>query len=197
MGVAIGVVLAAAAAVVPSFAQTNIDEFADRGDGAKTHKASGFVCPMKVGRFERDAVGQADPELGSVFCAYSARDGVYGTVVLKPNGGTYDARTSFAREFALQEGIGGRPVGETAIKVPAPQTPSIYARSYETAKLADVHYRILYAGAGIGSWAVEATVEYVEPRDTDAEKEFIDAVYAAAGAEIVARAPLAAGAAPR
>jgi hypothetical protein len=38
----------------------------------------------------------------------------------------------------------------------------------------------------------------MEPRDVDAKKEFIDAVYAAAGTEIDARTgPLAAGVPPR
>ena len=198
MRVAGGAVLAMVAAATPALAQTSLDAFKDRGDDAKVHAASGFACPTKIGRFERDAVGEADTALGSVFCAYSARDGVYGTIVLKPVRGPYDGRASFAREFALQEGIGGHSVGETTIKLQAPHAPAVYARSYQTAKLADVHYRILFAGAGVGNWAVEATVEYMEPRDTDAKKEFLDAVYAAAGTEIVAGAgPLAAEAPPR
>ena len=58
------------------------DTFADGADGAKVHVASGFVCPAKIGAFERDAVGESDPEAGADFCAYAALDGVYGTIRL-------------------------------------------------------------------------------------------------------------------
>jgi hypothetical protein len=196
-GLPVAAILASAWLGPSALAQSFKDDFADRGDGAKVHSASGFVCPLKIGGFERDAVGQSEPEIGSVFCAYSARDGVYGTIVLKPIVGPYDPRASLAREFSLQDGTGGRLIGEKALKIPRQEAP-IYARSYETATLLDAHYRALYTGDGIGNWAVEATVEYAEPRDSDSKNEFLAAVYAAALAEIAASpAPLAAGAAPR
>src|SRR5438105_15303984 len=41
------------------------DTFADGPNGAKVHVASRFVCPAKIGPFERDAVGETDPETGA------------------------------------------------------------------------------------------------------------------------------------
>ena len=64
------------------------DAFTDGKDGAKVHKASGFVCPAKIGLFERDAVGDSDPETKTDFCAYSVLNGVYGTIKLTPLTGT-------------------------------------------------------------------------------------------------------------
>ncbi len=116
--------------------------------------------------------------------------------MLKPLSGTYDARASLGREFVLQEGTGGRMLGEATLKRPG--GAEIFTRSYETSKLLDAHYRALYAGTAMGNWAVEVTVEYAEPRDTEAEKQFIDAVYAGAAAEVAAQpGPLAAGASTR
>ena len=65
-------------ALSPAAAQTtNIDAFKDGADEAKVHSASGFVCPLFIGHFERDAFGERAPMQGSDFCAYSALDGVY------------------------------------------------------------------------------------------------------------------------
>jgi hypothetical protein len=62
----------------------------------------------------------------------------------------------------------------------------VYARTYRTARAEALEYRILFAGAQIGNWAVEVTVEYADPRDTPAEKAFLSAVYDSARKQIVA-----------
>jgi len=160
------------------------DEFAD-SPGGKLHAASGFLCAPKIATFERDAVGERDPQTGAVYCAYSKLDGVYGTVVLKPLRAPYDARSSLAGAFEETQSTGGRMTGEQMMKLgPQPVQLDVYARTFETARLSDTHYRVLFTGAAIGNWAVELTVEYADPRDTDAQKEFLSAVYSAATAQI-------------
>jgi hypothetical protein len=174
------VVLAAGGALA---ADTSSAPFVDGPKDTKVHAASRFVCPLKIGEFERDAAGETDPQSGTDFCAYSARDGVYGTITLKPLNGAYDAKTSFADAFSIQEGTGGKLVSEDVVKL-APL--EIFTRSYETSHLADLHYRVLYAGTSVGNWAVEATIEYVEPRDNADQRDFLKAVYRGASAEIAA-----------
>ena len=39
-------------------------------------------------------------------------------------------------------------------------------------------YRIVFTGAAVKNWAIQATVEYADPRDTALEQEFLSAVYA-------------------
>ena len=163
------------------------DQFADGAEGAKEHVASGFVCPAKIGVFERDAVGETNPQTGTDFCAYSALDGVYGTITLMPMQGGYDPRQSLADDFAEQEGTGGKQIMEgTANMASASHSPplAVYMRSYETAKLEDLHYRVTYTGAAIGKWAVETTLEYAEPRDAGEIQKFLRAVYAGAETRI-------------
>lgn len=183
--------LALAMLARPAFAQDASDEaFVDARDGAKLHGASGFSCPAKIGLFERDAVGEADPQDGADFCAYSALDGVYGTITLTPLTGPYDAKASLAAGFVEQEGTGGKRIAEGMANLPTKSgTPvlSIYTRTYETAKLEDLHYRVLFAGAQFKDWAVETTIEYADPRDTPVEEQFLRAVYAAAESEIAAK----------
>jgi len=170
---------------IPVAAQnTAADVFADGKDGAKAHVASSFVCPLRIGLFERDAVGQSDIDTGADFCAYSALDGVYGTITLIPLAGAYDPKTSLAQDFAETEQTGGKMISEGAGKEGA---LSIYTRAYETAKLEDLHYRVLFAGAVVGKWAVEATLEFADPRDTPQERQFLAAVYQAAQNEIAAK----------
>jgi hypothetical protein len=171
---------------VPCSAQVDSDVFVDGKDGAKVHSASGFVCPLAIGPFGRDSVGEAEPEVNADFCSYSALDGVYGTITLKPQSGPYDATASLSSQFAEQEGSAGQLIGEGTQKfaIKGAQPVAVYTRSYGTASLADLHYRVLFAGGVVGQWAVEATVEYAEPRDTELEKDFLNAVYAAALAEI-------------
>jgi len=189
--------VALALGLSPALAQTtDIDAFKDAGDDAKVH-ASGFVCPLFIGHFERDAFGERDPSLGSDFCAYSARDGVYGTITLTPLKAAYDPKTALVPEFTEQEGIGGRMVGEKTMLLGGGATPiSVYQRTYETTALETVHYRILFSGGTIGNWALEATVEFATPRDDEAKQQFLDAVYAEALAHVAKLPPGQTGAAP-
>ncbi len=164
------------------------DAFADGKDGAKVHKASGFICPAKIGLFERDAVGDADPETQTDFCAYSVLNGVYGTIKLTPLTGAYDPKASLAADFTEQEGTGGKEISEKPEVVAGGAEPlSVYARTYETSKLEDLHYRVLFTGAALKNWAVEATIEYADPRDTPLEQDFLRAIYAAAQSQIGAK----------
>jgi hypothetical protein len=163
------------------------DTFADGTNGAKVHVASRFVCPAKIGSFERDAAGETDPQTGADFCAYAALDGVYGTIRLVPLHGSYDARQSMANDFAEQEGAGGKRIAEkdVALSLASPGSPlTVYTCTYETAKLEDLHYRVQFAGAAIGNWAVETTIEFAEPRDLAEAQGFLRAVYGAAQNEI-------------
>ena len=163
------------------------DTFADGADGAKVHVASRFVCPAKIGPFERDAVGEAEPGTGADFCAYAALDGVYGTIRLVPLHGAYDAKQSMANDFAEQEGAGGKRIDEKNVAmVPESRGSAValYTRTYETAKLEDLHYRVQFAGAAIANWAVETTVEFAEPRDLPEAQGFLRAVYNSAQREI-------------
>jgi hypothetical protein len=176
---------------LPALAQdAGTEAFVDARDGAKLHSASGFSCPAKIGLFERDAVGEADPQNGADFCAYSALDGVYGTITLTPLTAPYDAKTSLAPGFIEQEGSGGKRIaeGNAGLAVsPGARPLTVYTRTYETAKLEDLHYRVLFTGAQFKNWAVETTIEYADPRDTPVEDEFLRAVYAAAESEIAAK----------
>ncbi len=186
-GVRAELVVFALVALVSSVSRGSADEiFSDDSRGGKLHTASGFVCPAKVATFERDAVGERDPQTGAVYCVYSKLDGVYGTVVLKPLRAPYNARSSLSGAFEETQSTGGRMIGEQMTKLGSPAALDVYARTYETARLSDTHYRVLFTGAAIGNWAVELTVEYADPRDTGAQREFLSAVYGAAGAQIAA-----------
>lgn len=164
-------------------AQDTLDVFRDGPDDAKIHK-SGFVCPLHIGDFERDAAGQQDPETGADFCSYAALDGVYGTITLIPIAGSYDPKTSLAADFREQEQTGGRKIAEGTRTI---ADDPIYSRTYETSKLEDLHYRVQFTGAAVNGWAVELTAEYADPRDTAEKKAFVDAVYAAAQKQIVSK----------
>lgn len=170
--------------------QTDIDSFKDAGDEAKIHSASGFVCPLFIGHFERDAYGERDPSIGADFCVYSAIDGVYGTITLTPLKAAYDPKTALLPEFAEQEGIGGKKIGESTIQLGGGAAPiSVYSRTYETAALETLHYRIMFSTGTVGSWAVEATVEFATPRDDDKMRDFLNAVYTEALVHIAKAAP--------
>lgn len=177
----IGVLLWAPAAQ----AQVGGDTFQDREDGAKVH-ASGFVCPQRIGEFERDAVGEYDPEKNQDFCAYGALDGVYGTITLQPLRGGYDPRASLGGDFSEQEATGGKRLSERIVRLNGSPL-SIYTRIYRTARAEALDYRIVFAGAAVKNWVVEVTVEYADPRDTQTEAEFLRDVYAAAERDIGAR----------
>jgi len=164
--------------------------FTDGAAGAKVHESSGFVCPLKVAGFERDAVGVRDPQAKADYCAYSALDGVYGSVVLQPLPKSYDPKAVLAADFAVQEGSGGKLLSEWVQPVGPKAAPlTVYLRSYETAHLETLHYRTLFASAAVGAWAVQVTVEYADPRDKDLEQAFLEATYAAAVAKLAAPNP--------
>lgn len=170
----------------PAVAQPAADPFKDGPGYAKIHVASGFVCPATIGPFERDAQGEKDVLKGSDVCSYAALDGVYGTIVLTPLTGPYDPKESLAPQFVELEGTGGRKIGEKTITLGGKKTPplSVYTRTYRTARAESLEYRTLFAGAQIGNWAVEVTVEYADPRDTPAEKLFLNAAFGAAAKDV-------------
>ena len=163
-------------------AQVGGDTFGDREDGAKVH-VSGFVCPQRIGEFERDAVGEYDPAKNQDFCAYGALDGVYGTITLQPLNGGYDPKATFADDFREQEATGGKRLSENIVRLNGSPL-AIYTRTYRTARAEALEYRIVFAGAAVKNWVVQTTVEYGDPRDTQTEAEFLRAVYAAAEHEI-------------
>ncbi len=132
------------------------------------------MCPATIGAFERDAVGEADPGKNTDFCAYSALDGLYGAIKLVPLNGPYSAQGSLAPDFAKTEGLGGRRVGDGLVVLAIkPQPLPVFARVYETAKLGDLRYRVMFSGAQVGNWAVETTIEYAEPRDAGITNPFL------------------------
>jgi len=177
-------ILGALLLAAPALAQSASDPFADGPRGAKVH-SSGFVCPAKIGNFERDAAGENDVQTGADICSYAALDGVYGTIVLTPLSGSYDAKTSLAPDFIEQEGTGGKEIAQGTIMLGAKSAPlAVFTRTYRTARAEELDYRILFAGAQLKNWAVEATVEYADPRDAASERDFLNAVYAAAAKEI-------------
>ena len=177
------------ASAMAAHAQDAADSFADGTNGAKVHSASGFICPQQIGHFERDAVGERDPQAGADFCAYSALDSVFGTITLVPLRGAYDPKAMLAPDFVVQEGTGGRMIGETTqLLGQKAASLSVYMRTYETAKLETLHYRILFASAVVGPWAVQVTIEYADPRDEDKQTDFLNAVYVEAMAKITGAA---------
>lgn len=174
-------ILLMAALLSPAGAQDIGDVFADAPDGAKLHAASGFVCPLQIGEFERDAVGQKDPGAAVDYCAYSALDGVYGTVTLTPLPKIYDPRAMLTADFAVQEGSGAAMSGETVAVLGPRQAPlSVYVRAYRTASLESLHYETEFASAAVGAWVVAVEIEYATPRDQELRAAFLNAVYAAA-----------------
>lgn len=159
--------------------------FKDGPKGEKIHIRSGFTCPERIGRYIRDAVGESDLETGSDFCSYYALDGVYGTVTLTPLSGSYNPVESLAPAFVEQQGMGGKKVAEKTVTLtPDGKKIDVYTRTFETARLETLHYRITFTGADIGKWVVETAVEYAEPRDDAVKTAFLDAVYGAALTEI-------------
>lgn len=164
-------------AAAPARAQDNGDVFVGAANGAKVHAASGFVCPAAIGRFGRDAMGERDPENGEDFCAYSALDGLYGTIVLRPLKGPYDPKTALVAQFLEQEHTGAKLAGEAPVRIAG---TGVYTRTYRIASTAEASYRVLFAASAVGNWALEVTVEYASPRDDALEKDFLSAVYDAA-----------------
>ncbi|HWA30262.1 MAG TPA: hypothetical protein VG867_04165 [Rhizomicrobium sp.] len=176
-----GLSLLALLTAAPALAQSAADPFKDGPGYAKVHAASGFVCPAAIGPFERDAAGEYDVTTGADICSYAALDGIYGTIILTPLTGPYDAKNSLAPQFVEEEGTGGKRIGEKTMSVAG---LSVFTRSYRTARAESLEYRKLFAGAQVGNWAVEAIVEYADPRDDMQEKEFLATVYAGAAKDI-------------
>lgn len=184
---ALSLVLSASAAAAQQPAAA--PAFKDGPENAKIHVQSGFVCPDRMGRYIRDAVGESDLETGSDFCSYYALDGIYGTVTITPLTGKYTPEESLKPAFVEQEGMGGKPVGEKLIALgPKGHKLKVYSRTFETAHLETLHYRITFTGADIGHWIVETTVEYAEPRDDAVKQAFLDWAYTSAVKEIGGKA---------
>jgi hypothetical protein len=181
---------------LPAFAQTtDIDAFKDAPDEAKVH-VSGFVCPQFIGHFERDAFGERNPSIKSDFCGYSALDGVYGTITLTPLTGPFDAKASLVDEFAEQDGSSAKSIGEGTAFAGGGKNPiKVYTRTYETAALETLHYRIQFSVGTIGNWAVRVTTEFATPRDDDKQRDFLNTAFAEAIAHIP-RTPQTFAAAP-
>jgi len=173
------VLLSSAALAQPA----GMDVFAEGKNGDKVHTASGFVCPHAIGTFVRDAAGEADPEQQTASCSYSTLDGVYGSITLVPLRDGYDPKNSLAPQFEQQQATGGKMVWQGTVKIGNPPL-AVYVRLYQTAKLEDLKYTVLYSGSVVKNWAVETTIEYADPRDAPEKNTFLNGVYQAAMAEI-------------
>ncbi|MEJ1967958.1 MAG: hypothetical protein WDN03_04850 [Rhizomicrobium sp.] len=93
-------------------------------------------------------------------------------------------------EFTEQEGIGGKMIGERTMNIGGGAAPvSVYSRTYETAALETLHYRIQFSSGTVGAWAVEATVEFATPRDDDKQRDFLNAVFTEALVHIAKTPP--------
>src|SRR5436305_1123022 len=115
-----------------ALAQQSADTFADREDGAKVH-VSGFVCPQRIGLFERDAAGEYDLEKNEDFCSYASLDGIYGTITIQPLSNGYDPKSAFADDFRGQDATGGMRIGEKPVRLNG-SARSIHTRTYRTAR---------------------------------------------------------------
>ncbi|HVZ67966.1 MAG TPA: hypothetical protein VG891_00785 [Rhizomicrobium sp.] len=173
------VILASAAQAQPA----GMDVFTEAKNGDKVHTASGFVCPRAIGTFVRDAAGEADPEMQTASCSYSTLDGVYGSVTLVPLRDGYQPKSSLAPQFEQQEATGGKMVWQGTVNIGKPPL-AVYIRLYQTAKLEELKYTVLYSGSVVKNWAVETTIEYADPRDAAEKNMFLNGVYEAALAEI-------------
>lgn len=164
-------------------AQSFDEPFSETKDGNKIHEGSGFVCPVNFAGFTRDAVRGGDAESGTASCSYSQRDGVYGNITLSPLQGGYKAKDSMAARFREQEVLGAKMVFQGVSKIGTPEL-SVYVRVYQTGKLENLKYTVLFAGSAVKNWVVETSVEYTDPRDTGSKDAFLEAVYDAAQAQI-------------
>lgn len=179
---------------LPALAQEG-PVFTDGPGGAAIHAASGYICPAKIGSFERDAVGLNDPETGAVYCTYSALSGVYGTVIVMPLPAVFDPKAVLAGQFRIQESTGGRVLSEEVQAIgQGDGALPVYRRTYETARLESLYYRTLLASAAVGAWTVQTIVEYSATRDPGSKdgavvSEFLNEVYGAALRDLAA--PLA------
>lgn len=160
----------------------DLEGFVPREDGALLHTASGFVCPEKIGSFERDAAGRQE---NGDYCAYSALSGVYGTIVLRPLHNPFDPAAVLAPEFRMVERMGGKMLSETVQPIGSQDAAiPVFLRTYEMARLDTLTYRTQLASAAIGAWTVEVTIEYAHPRDKEEQTGFVTAVYGEAAKDL-------------
>ncbi|MGB8602262.1 MAG: hypothetical protein WCD42_08715 [Rhizomicrobium sp.] len=161
--------------MVPAFGFDDV--FEDVSGGAKRHVVSGFLCPVQIGHYDRDAVGVRDTARHADYCAYSARDGVYGTVVLSPLPHNFDPKALITPDIVLQEGAGSRMSAEGVYSLGPAKNLAVYTRTYDAARIEAMRYRVLLAVAAVGNWAVQVTVEYADPRDLETKNEFVNAIF--------------------
>lgn len=168
--------------MTPAFAIDDV--FEDASGGAKRHVVSGFICPAQIGHYDRDAVGVRDTARHADYCAYSARDGVYGSVVLSPLPSNFDPKALITPDIVLQEGAGSRMSAEGVYQLGPGKNLAVYTRTYDAARIEAMRYRVLLAVAAVGSWAVQVTVEYADPRDLETKNEFVNAIFDRAVAQL-------------
>ncbi len=169
--------------------------FRDGPHDGRIARASGFVCPDRVGPYIRDAAGQSGMSRKRVFCSYYALDGIYGTVRILPLAGKFDGPSLLAGQFSQEAGSGGRVVAQKSRSFHSASGPlHVFTRTYETSHLENLHYRVSYASAPVLGWVVEVISEYASPRDDATKTVFLNWVYGPGLATLQPRQ--AAGASP-
>ena len=152
--------------------------FRDGPHDGRIARASGFVCPDRVGPYIRDAAGQTGVSQKKVFCSYYALDGIYGTVRILPLHGQFDGPGLLAGQFSQEAGSGGKVVAQKTFSFSAAgRMLSMFSRTYENSHLENLHYRVNYASAPVRGWVVEVISEYASPRDDATRTVFLDWVY--------------------
>jgi hypothetical protein len=152
--------------------------FRDGPHDGRIARASGFVCPDRVGPYIRDAAGQSGMSEKRVFCSYYALDGIYGTVRILPLKGKFDGPGLLAGQFSQEAGSGGRVVDQKTRSFHAASgLLRVFTRTYETSHLENLHYRVSYASAPALGWVVEVISEYASPRDDATKAVFLNWVY--------------------
>ncbi len=152
--------------------------FRDGPHDGRIARASGFVCPDRIGPYIRDAAGQSSVSQKKVFCSYYALDGIYGTVRIQPLDGQFDGPGLLAGQFSQEAGSGGRVVSQKTLSFAgAGKVLPVFSRTYETSHLENLHYRVSYASALVRGWVVEVISEYASPRDDATRTEFLKWVY--------------------
>jgi hypothetical protein len=175
---ALGLALAGSTLASAHGATVALGAFRDGPHDGRIARASGFVCPDRVGPYIRDAAGQSALSQKRVFCSYYALDGIYGTVRILPLAGKFDGPGLLAGQFSQEAGSGGRVVAQKTRSFPAASGElRVFTRTYETSHLENLHYRVSYASAPALGWVVEVISEYASPRDDATKKVFLNWVY--------------------
>lgn len=152
--------------------------FRDGPHDGRIARASGFVCPDRIGPYIRDAAGQSGVSQQKVFCSYYALDGIYGTVRILPLDGSFDGPDLLAGQFSQEAGSGGRVVSQKPLSFTLDgKVLRVFSRTYETSHLENLHYRVRYASAPVRGWVVEVISEYASPRDDATRTIFLNWVY--------------------